>query len=68
MYHLLSTQKMKADNKMSYFTIKNHTFASLLVSDRLAAMSLIADGRRVWLKKRATTFGISSRIHRTYCS
>jgi hypothetical protein len=32
---------VKADNKVSYFTIKNHTFASLLASDRLAAMSLI---------------------------
>jgi hypothetical protein len=26
---------VKADNKVSYFTIKNHTFASLLASDRL---------------------------------
>jgi hypothetical protein len=33
---------MKADNKVSYFTIKNHTFVSLLASDRLAAMSLEA--------------------------
>jgi len=34
---------------VSYFTIKNHTFASLLASDRLAAMSLIPDSRALSL-------------------
>jgi hypothetical protein len=42
---------VKADNKVSYFTIKNHTFASILASDRLAAMSLKADSRALNLKE-----------------
>jgi hypothetical protein len=44
---------LKADNKVSYFTIKNHTFASLLASDRLAAMSLKAVGRALNLKENS---------------
>jgi len=41
---------VKANNKVSYFIIKNHAFASLLASGRLAAISLEQDGRALTLK------------------
>jgi hypothetical protein len=49
---------VKADNKVSYFTIKNHTFASILASDRLAAMSLKADGRALTLMGKFLPIGV----------